>query len=126
MAKTFITERDIEDMAKRGELSLTVTDDVVLTELAFEKAERLGMVLLQPHQLPPAAPIRPYLSEAVHSQPEAAKSPCMRCGQTEAGPSEEDLRQRIRDAVKAKLGNQIDPALLETIITRVLNNVGIK
>ncbi|MDO9121442.1 MAG: hypothetical protein Q7U31_06640 [Anaerolineaceae bacterium] len=121
MAKTFITERDIEDMARRGELSLTITDDVVLTELAFEKAERLGLVLLQPHQLPPAAPIRPYLSEPV-----AEKKPCIECSQVSAGPSEEDLRQRIRDAVKAKLGNQIDPALLETIITRVLNNVGIK
>ncbi len=125
MAKTFITERDIEDMAKRGELSLTVTDDVVLTELAFEKAERLGVVLLQPHQLPPAAPIRPYLSEPVAYQPAAGKTPCKTCNQDNVGASEEDLRQRIRDAVKTKLGNQIDPALLETIITRVLNNVGI-
>lgn len=120
MAKIFITERDIEDMVKRGELSLTVDDDVVLTELAYEKAERLGVVLLQPHQLPPAAPIRPYLSEPV-----AEKTPCMKCSMT-AAPSEEDLRKRIREAVKAKLGNQIDPALLETIITRVLNNVGVK
>jgi len=126
MAKIFITERDIEDMSRRGELSLTVTDDVVLTELAFEKAERLGVVLLQPHQLPPAAPIRPYLSEPVAPQPNSGKTPCMKCNQVNAGASEEDLRQRIRDAVKAKLGNQIDNALLETIITRVLNNVGIK
>ena len=120
MAKTFITERDIEDMARRGEMSLTVTDDVVLTELAFEKAKKVGVSLLQPHQLPPAAPIRPYLS-----QPAPAKQPCMKCSQA-AGPSDEELRQRIRDAVKAKLGNQVDPALLETIITRVLNNVGVK
>jgi hypothetical protein len=121
MAKTFITERDIEDMARRGELSLAVNDDVVLTELAYEKAERLGVVLLQANQLPPSAPIRPYLS-----QPVAEKAPCMKCTQTVATASEEDLRQRIRDAVKVKLGNQIDPALLETIITRVLNNVGVK
>jgi hypothetical protein len=121
MAKTFITERDIEDMARRGELSITVNDDVVLTELAYEKAEKLGVVLLQPHQLPPAAPIRPYLSQPVA----ASTSPCDKCGSPNCH-DEEDLRQRIRDAVKAKLGNQIDPALLETIITRVLNNVGVK
>jgi len=120
MAKTFITERDIEDMARRGELSITVTDDVVLTELAYEKAERLGVVLLQPHQLPPAAPIRPYLSEPVSDC-----SSCTKCS-TSAAPNEEDLRKRIREAVKVKLGNQIDPALLETIISRVLNNVGVK
>lgn len=120
MAKTFITERDIEDMARRGEMSLTVTDDVVLTELAFEKAQRLGVSLVQPHQLPPSAPIRPYLSQPVTEKPS-----CTKCSQS-AGPSDEELRQRIRDAVVVKLGNQIDPALLETIITRVLNNVGVK
>jgi hypothetical protein len=120
MAKTFITERDIEDMARRGELSITMNDDVVLTELAYEKAQRLGVVLLQSHQLPPAAPIRPYLSE-----PMIEKTPCVTCSQ-DSGSDDEGLRQRIRDAVKAKLGNQIDSALLETIITRVLNNVGVK
>lgn len=120
MAKTFITERDIEDMAKKGELSITMSDDVVLTELAYEKAQRLGVVLLQPHQLPPAAPIRPYLSE-----PPIERVSCVTCSQ-DSGPIDEDLRQRIRDAVKAKLGNQIDAGLLETIITRVLNNVGVK
>ncbi|MCX6056061.1 MAG: hypothetical protein NTZ74_14330 [Chloroflexi bacterium] len=120
MAKTFITERDIEDMARRGEMSLTVNEDVVLTELAFEKAQRLGVILLQPHQVPPSAPIRPYLS-----QPMETKKPCTKCDSS-AGQTDEDLRKRIRNAVNAKLGNQIDSVLLETIITRVLNNVGVK
>ena len=120
MAKTFITERDIEDMARRGEMSITITDDVVLTELAYEKAQRLGLSLLQPHELPPAAPVRPYLS-----QPTPSKHPCTRCAQSNES-TEEDIRERIRSAVKAKLGNQVDPGLLETIITRVLNNVGVK
>ena len=68
--------------------------------------------------LPPAAPIRPYLS---------AEKPGLgcKCGE-ETSPSDDTLRQRIRDAVNARLGTQIDPALLETIINRVLNNVGIK
>ncbi len=135
MAKIFITERDVEDMARRGELSITVSDDVVLTELAYEKAERLGVVLLQPHQLPPAAPIRPYLSQPTETQSTAPLAPaagsahydsgCQVCGQTSTS-SDDSLRQKIRDSVKAKLGNQIDPVLLETIITRVLNNVGVK
>ncbi len=125
MAKIFITERDIEDMARRGELSLTMTDNVVLTELAFEKAEKLGVVLLQPHQLPPAAPIRPYLSEPVSPQAPLIQQTRLQCSASTTS-DEEVLRQRVRDAVKEKLGNQIDPVLLETIITRVLNNVGIK
>lgn len=135
MAKIFITERDVEDMARRGELSISLSDDVVLTELAYEKAQRLGVVLLQPQQLPPSAPIRPYLSQPVAAPanaptaivPGAAHydSGCQVCGQ-ESKTSDESLRQKIRDSVKAKLGNQIDPVLLETIITRVLNNVGVK
>jgi hypothetical protein len=120
MPKQFFTERDIEDLAHRGEMSLSVTDDMVLTELAYEKAERLGIKLIQPNSLPPAAPVRPYIS-----QPIKTAAPCQKCSQEKTG-NEEELRQRIRDAVKAKLGNQIDPTLLETIITRVLNNVGVK
>jgi len=41
MAKTFITERDIEDMARRGEMNLVVDEDTVLTDLAYEKSRRL-------------------------------------------------------------------------------------
>ena len=117
MPKKFYTERDIEDMAARGEMTLEITENVVLTELAFEKAGRLGVRLQQPHQLPPAAPVRPYLSQPV--------STCPECG-TPAEANETDLRQRIRDAVAVKLGTQVDPVLLETIITRVLNNIGMK
>ena len=119
MPKAFYTERDIEDMAARGQFTLTVDEHVVLTELAFEKAERLGVKLVQPHHTPPAAPIRPYLSEAHKPAPEAAPSPT-------PAPGDCDLRQRIRSAVKAKLGDQVDDALLEAIITRVLNNVGVR
>jgi hypothetical protein len=120
MPKQFYTERDIEDMAARGQYDLTVTDDVVLTELAFEKAERLGVKLVQPHQLPPASPVRPYLSE-----PEAPIKTCEQDSDS-PGAANDDLRGRIRSAVQAKLGDRIDPTLLETIITRVLNNIGIE
>ncbi len=120
MAKQFFAERDIEDLYNRGQMTLEMTEDVVLTELAFEKAERLGLKLIQPHQLPPAAPIRPYLSQTPVVKTDECK--CCESRQTD----EDDLRQRIRDSVKAKLGNQVDSTLLETIISRVLNNVGVK
>jgi hypothetical protein len=45
-------------------MSLTLNDNVVLTDLAYEKAKRLGMSLVSPRAVqPPAAPIRPYLSK---------------------------------------------------------------
>ena len=117
MPKIFFTERDIEEMAARGEMFLEVSDEVVLTELAYEKAQCLGVRLHQTNSLPSAAPIRPYLAQAVN--------PCPECS-TSQKPAEAELRKRIRDAVAARLGTQVDPALLETIITRVLNNVGMK
>ena len=111
MAKTFYTEHDIEDMVKRGTHVLTLTDDTVLTDLAFEMASKLGMKIIRPNEKPPSAPTRPYLSQA----PKAASSQ----------PAPADIRQRVRDAVIARLGGDVDPKLLDTIIQRVLDNVGI-
>jgi len=120
MAKEFYTERDIEDMFKRGILSLRVDENVVLTELAFEKANRLGMQLLRDKPVePPAAPVRPYISQIrkPDSTP-AIFSP--------AAPAQVDLTARIRTAVLAQLGSQVDPALLDVIIQRVLKSTGVK
>jgi hypothetical protein len=118
MPKEFYTERDIEDMFKRGILSLQVNDNVVLTELAYEKANRLGMQLLREKPLePPSAPVRPYISEL--RKPGTAQS-------AEVQKPETDLTVRIRSAVNARLGTQVDPALLDVIIERVLKSTGAK
>jgi len=118
MPKEFYTERDIEDMWKRGIMSLQVTDNVVLTELAYEKAQRLGMQLLKekPSE-PPAAPVRPYLSQP--SAPTAGPVIPAPVPQT-------DLPARIRSAVVARLGTQMDPQLLDVIIQRVIKSTGVK
>ena len=116
--RNFIQNVILKTWLRRVSFHSNVDSDTVLTELAFEKAGRLGVTLVQPNQLPPAAPIRPYLS---------TEKPSVACDCTEEKPLADDqLRQRIRDAVNAKLGTQIDPILLDIIITRVLNNVGIK
>ena len=46
MAKEFYTEKDIEDLFNRGIKSLQLTENVVLTELAYEKARRLEFQLI--------------------------------------------------------------------------------
>lgn len=118
MHKEFYTERDIEDMVKRGTSTLELNDNVVLTELAYERAQRLGMQLIALHDTPPAAPIRPYISKEV-ATPLASPAP--------AAPSTTaDLRQRIHAAVTAKMGTQVDPVLLDTIIDRVVDTLGRK
>ncbi len=117
MAKTFYTERDIEDLARQGVKSLVVGEDVVVTDLAREKARRLGVDLLSERDSRPAsAPARPYISEL--------PSPAASALTPKPVTSGSDLEARVYSAVKAKLGDQVDDALLRTIVKRVLKSLG--
>lgn len=127
MPKEFYTEKDIEDMVKRGVMSLTLNENVVLTELAYEKASRLGMQLLhnQP-DTPPSAPVRPYIAQA--SAPKPAQMPAYTppAPASPAAASTKDLTARIKEAVNTRMGKQVDPTLLDVIIDRVLKSTGVK
>ncbi len=114
MPKTFYTEQDIEGLHRQGVTSLVVNEDVVLTELAREKADRLGVRLVREHDTPPSAPVRPYIAS---SRPAPVEKP--------QASGNSDLREKVRQAVIARLGDEVDPQLLDTIIRRVLDNVGI-
>ena len=105
MPKEFYTEKDIEDLFQRGIRSLQVTENVVLTELAYEKANRLGLQLISDRaENPPAAPVRPYLSEKnpPQSKPVVA-SVSSAASQPKPTQSDSDIETRIRSAVIAKL-----------------------
>ena len=129
MPKQFYTEHDIEDMVRKGIKSLQVTDDVVLTELAYEKAKQLDLQLVSARaDNPPAAPVRPYLSEkqTAPSKPVAAPITHTVSQPTPAEPRVLPIEQRIRSAVVAKLGDQVDAKLLDNIIHRVVKGIGLK
>ena len=114
MSKVFYTEKDIEDMFRRGVSSLNITENVVLTELAYERAKRLGMQLVRNQPgTPPSAPARSYVSQ------QASLS-------IPGKGVEKDLSSRIRSAVVTRMGNQVDSALLDVIIERVLKSTGMK
>ena len=147
MPKTFYTERDIEDLAKRGVISLVEDDDVVLTDLARDKAMRLGIEIVHEIDQPSSAPERPYITDMVspsatefesdpHERPIGPERPYI---SKLTSPSAEDpgekafkkgssssdaLYEQVRAEVVARLGDSVDPKLLETIIRRVLQNVG--
>jgi hypothetical protein len=124
MSKTFYSEIDIEDMARRGVRSLQLNDDVVLTALAYEKANKLGLKLLQDEQKPPEAPLRPYLSQQWRQNPAKAADNAYLQGSAPVGRLE--LQERILDAVNARLDGQVDQVLLQTLVQKVLNNVVLK
>ena len=114
MPKIFYTERDIDDMKARGLTSIDITDNVVMTDLALERAMRYEM----------------KINRAEHSAPKATYSPSVNLTAstvhtTVARPASSDaeLRQRIKSAVLAKLDGQVDGALLDAVITRVLEGM---
>ncbi len=129
VAKKFYTEKDIEDLFDSGVKSLKVNDNIQLTELAYEKAKRLGFQLLadQP-DVPPSAPVRPYISR-FSSASSAPKMDSVTSNISNSKPDQPKLSAlegRIRAAVFAKMGNQVDSKLLDTIIHRVLKSTGLK
>lgn len=150
MPKEFYTEKDIEDLFQRGIRALQLTENVVLTELAYEKAKRLDFQLIMDRaDNPPAAPVRPYISEQQTSRPVPTIGPATPTmslsiptssalpagplrsqgpGALPGAPVEEqsDVEARIRAAVIARLGNQVDATLLDNIIHRVVKSVGLK
>jgi len=110
MPKEIYTERDIVDLVNQGVSSLVITDDVVLTDLAWEKAKKLGFKLIQENDAPPPVPIRPYLNKELRNQ-SAPKEP---------RNQQSEMKKKVSDAVIARLGKDVDPVLLDNVIERVL------
>jgi hypothetical protein len=93
MPKTFYTERDIVDLVNRGVTSLEVNNDVVLTDNARDMALKRGMRLTRTN---PAHP--------------------------EDG-ADADLVHRVKAAVIARLGDQVDAKLLDTVVSKVVSGL---
>jgi len=109
MAKVFYTERDVEDMRARGVTSIDVTDNVVMTDLAMERALKYEMKINRMERgSPPQASFSPSVNLAASSV------------HTTVERSEAELKQKIKSLVLAKLDGQVDAALLDAVITRVL------
>jgi len=109
MPKIFYTEHDIDDMKARGVTSIDVTDNVVMTDLALERAMRYEMKINRVER---------------GSAPQASFSPSVNLAassvHTVVQKSDAELKQKIKSLVLAKLDGQVDPALLDAVITRVL------
>jgi hypothetical protein len=113
MPKIFYTERDIDDMKARGVTSIDVTDNVVMTDLALERAMRYEIKINRIEQAAPKATYSPSVNltaSTVHTT-------------VTRSSDHAELRQRIKTAVLAKLNGQVDDALLDAVITRVLDGM---
>ena len=93
MAKTFYTERDIIDLAARGVTTLEVNDDVVLTDLARDEALKRGVRLVR-----------------------SPKGPA-------EDPAQAELAHRVKAAVIARLGDQVDAKMLDAVVNKVVKGL---
>ena len=129
MPKEILTDKDMEELHHKGIQSLRVNDNVLLTDLAYEKAKRLGIQLVFEHaDNPPAAPVRPYLLDKQPPQIKPATVPGSQSGSPPTPPqsSTTQIENRIRSAVIARLGNRVDTKLLDNIIHRVVKATGLR
>ena len=110
MAKIFYTERDIDDLKSRGVDSIDVTDNVVMTDLALERAMKHGIRINRRELSSPQATYSPSVNIYAAYPREAPR----------ASASEAELKQKIKSAVLARLKGQVDERLLDAVITRVL------
>lgn len=113
MPKVFYTEHDIDDMKARGVTSIDVTDNVVMTDLALERAMRYEMKVNRIETTAPKATYSPSVNTHAAYQREAPRE----------NAADAELKQKIKSMVLAKLDGQVDAALLDAVITRVLNGM---
>lgn len=111
--KTFYTVRDIEDMHMAGVVEIEIHDEVVLTDVAREKAIALGMKL------------KAVDAGAVGSTAQAAPRPVAPGSSrprpaTAAGSASGDLVATVKAAVVARLGTDKYNDLLDRIIPQVI------
>jgi hypothetical protein len=110
MAKIFYTERDIDDLHARGTDSIDVNDNVVLTDLAVERAMKYGIKINRHELSSPQASYSPSVNMYAAYHRETPRE----------STSDVELKQKIKSAVLARLNGQVDERLLDAVITRVL------
>ena len=113
MPKIFYTERDIDDLKARGIDSIDVSDHVVMTDLALERAMKHGMKINRRELSAPQASYSPSVNTYAAYPREARR----------ASDSDVELKQKIKSAVLARLTGQVDERLLDAVITRVLDGM---
>ncbi|GIK40154.1 MAG: hypothetical protein BroJett011_39870 [Chloroflexota bacterium] len=122
--KTFYTERDISDMHANGVTEIEIDDDVVMTDLARERAIALGLKMKLVAQRSGQPSGLPRLAVAPQMQlPPAVVGPSSPLPAPAAPPppaTESDLAAQVKSAVIARLGTNAHNDLLDQVIPQVL------
>ncbi len=124
MAKTFYTERDVEDLFRQGIMTITLADDIVMTDLAYERANKLDMKMVQADETPPAAPIRPYINTTPSKSITKSVNNTSNV-QIQNTSRVAEIKTKVRETVKNRMGSSVDAAMLDAVIDRVAKDLGL-
>jgi hypothetical protein len=108
MPKIFYTERDIDELNARGVKAIDVTENVVITDSALERAMRYEIKV---NRVESSSAPKATLSSSVNLVAAYPRS---------ESSSDADLKLKIKSAVLAKLDGQVDAAILEAVVSRVV------
>ncbi len=112
MSRVFYTERDIEDLAKRGVKEVEVNDDVYVTDVAREKMEQLGIK---------AKSVSSKSSASIPSITPTVLPPAPSGSLSEA--EKQQVMEKVKSGVIARLGPGVDTTLVDTIVRRVVSQL---
>jgi type III secretory pathway component EscV len=122
MPRTFYTERDIEEMAKRGIAELEVNDSVYLTDLARETMDKLGIKRKTSGGSPASSSV--LASPDVANLHKSAPPPTTAGSTGTLTPAEQQqVIDKVKSGVIARLGPGVDSAVVETIVRRVVGQL---
>ena len=105
MPRIFYTEDDIEDMARRGVKEIELNENIYLTDLAAEKMEKLGMKT----KVAPSGSTSPQSSFGT--------------GGSLTDHEREQVIEKVRSGVIARLGPGVDTNVVDVIVRRVVNRL---
>ena len=118
MSRTFYTERDIEELARRGVRELPVNDAVYITDLAREKMDQLGIKAknVSSGTGTPAPAAGGPAGASPSANPPAPVGPL-----SEA--EKQQVIERVKSGVIARLGPGVDVTMVDTLVRRVVGQL---
>jgi aspartate carbamoyltransferase catalytic subunit len=118
MTRIFYTERDIEDMAKRGVTEIQVNDSVYITDLARETMDKLGIKRKVSGTAAASSSVLASPDVAhLHTPPPAPAS----VSNSLSASEKQEVIEKVKSGVIARLGPGVDAAVVDKIVQRVVN-----
>lgn len=122
MARIFYTERDIEDMAKRGVTEIEIDDSVYITDLARETMDKLGVKRkVTGSQTAYSSVLASPDVAKLHTQTAPAAPAAPASPMTLSPAEKQEVADRVKSGVIARLGPGVDTVVVEKIVQRVVN-----